>query len=41
MGMLEHVEQSIHFGYIELIKHAKEFIYIENQFFMGIEHKVI
>jgi phospholipase D1/2 len=41
MGIVQHVEQSIHFGYMELIRNAKEFIYIENQFFMGIQHKVI
>lgn len=34
-------EQSIHMAYQELIKESKNFIYIENQFFMGIENKIV
>lgn len=34
-------EQSIHNAYQCLIKESKNFIYIENQFFMGIENKIV
>ena len=34
-------EQSIHHAYQALIKESKNFIYIENQFFMGIENKIV
>ena len=34
-------EQSIHNAYKELITEAEQFIYIENQFFMGLENKIV
>lgn len=34
-------EKSIYNAYIELISQAKEFIYIENQFFISVENKVV
>lgn len=41
MGIAEgQEEKSIYKAYIELIDQAKEFIYIENQFFMSVENKV-
>ena len=37
----DHVEGSIHNAYQELIKNSKKHIYIENQFFMGLENKIV
>jgi phospholipase D1/2 len=34
-------EQSIHNAYQELIDESEQFIYIENQFFMGLENKIV
>lgn len=34
-------EQSIHNAYQELINESENFIYIENQFFMGLENKIV
>lgn len=34
-------ESSIHNAYQQLIKESEHFIYIENQFFMGLENKIV
>lgn len=38
---MKDTESSIHKAYIDLIKNSKEFIYIENQFFMGLENQIV
>ncbi len=40
IGASEH-ECSIHNAYQKLINESKQFIYIENQFFMGKENKIV
>jgi phosphatidylserine/phosphatidylglycerophosphate/cardiolipin synthase-like enzyme len=36
--VLQSIDASIHTAYIELIRNAKRYLYVENQYFLGSAH---